>query len=242
MKTTFATPCLATVLLACVAWGQTPGQPNSPPESTALPSAVHRDASESTAQTADADPSPPELGLEAVPELLRLHLPMLGRNSGVLVRSVTPGTDADRAGLRNGDIILEAGGRPIIEGQPLSQADAALPSVVLRRGRPLVLNPTAPEMRMFDPRFAGGFLGDPRMQPSSVGSVSSASSFAGPGGQAVSISRNGAQLSLEMSIPAFAKNPIRLRGTIAEIERKLQTGPFPEAVKQQVRQALRDTR
>lgn len=252
MKTTFATKCIATALLACVAGGvaigQTPPSPTSPQvsppqQAAAIEPPARVNFSEPAAQASKGDPSPPpELILDAVPELLRMHLPILGTKTGVLVRSVTPGSSADRAGLRNGDIILEAGGRPVIEGQPLSEVDAALPNVVLRRGRPQILNPAATEMQMFQHPFGGGFLGDPAMQPARIRSTSSASSFSGPGGQAVSISRSGDQISLEMSIPGLAKDPIRLHGTPAEIERKLQTGTWSPAIKTQVRRALQQAR
>ena len=72
--------------------------------------------------------------------------------------------------------------------------------------------------------------------PMSSGGVT-ASSFAS-GNQAISVSRVGDQISLEMYIPGVSPNPIRLRGTPAQIETQLKNSDLSQAAKQAVRRAL----
>jgi S1-C subfamily serine protease len=63
-----------------------------------------------------------------------------GRRSGLRIVDVVPGSPADRAGLRSGDLVLEAGRRPVAEAQSLQRllfTDAIgqpLPVTVYRRG------------------------------------------------------------------------------------------------------------
>ena len=47
---------------------------------------------------------------------------------GALVGSVRPGSPAERAGLRKGDIIVELGGRPVIGADDLESLVGRLPS------------------------------------------------------------------------------------------------------------------
>jgi S1-C subfamily serine protease len=58
----------------------------------------------------------------------------LGRTTGLLVNQAVPGSPADRAGLRAGDLLLTAGGKPVTAAQDLQRlmfADAI--------GRPLAI-------------------------------------------------------------------------------------------------------
>ena len=185
---------------------------------------------------ATAEPEP-ELTLKPVPRLLRLHLPILGEKRGVLVESVTAGSAAAGTGLRAGDVILEAGGRAITAGDALQQPDPAFPIVVLRRGRTRVLHPGAMENGFLDQMFAPPVFAD---EPGGT-SISTSAISSGSGSRAVSVSRAGDQISLEMSLPELTEGPIRLRGTAAEIERQLRESTLGEAVKREVRAALRQS-
>ncbi|MCS7471640.1 PDZ domain-containing protein [Stieleria sp. ICT_E10.1] len=180
----------------------------------------------------------PELTLQPVPTLLRLHLPILGEKRGVLVEAVAAGSAAAGTGLRAGDIILEAGGRAVITGDALQQPDPAFPLVVLRRGRAQVLHPAAMENR-----FPERMFGPPMPGNRSTGtSVSSSAISSGSGSRAVSVSRAGDQIAIEMSLPEMAEGPIRFRGTAAEIEQQLGQSTLGEAVKREVRTVLRQSR
>jgi serine protease Do len=65
----------------------------------------------------------------------------LQNDEGVLVASVEPGSPAEKAGIRTGDVITRFDGRPIESGRELSRAVAAMrpgtetPFTVLRDGR-----------------------------------------------------------------------------------------------------------
>jgi S1-C subfamily serine protease len=81
------------------------------------------------------------LGLVSTPAPLPAPLAeRLGRRRGLRVVDVVPGSPADRAGLKPGDLVLEAGRAPVAEAQSLQRllfADAigtALPVTVHRRG------------------------------------------------------------------------------------------------------------
>ncbi|WP_221635306.1 S1C family serine protease [Actinomadura hallensis] len=81
------------------------------------------------------------LGLAAapvpVPSSLRART---GRKQALRVAEVVPGSPADRAGLRRGDLVLTAGGEPVTQAQSLQSlmfAEAIgrpLPITVLRNG------------------------------------------------------------------------------------------------------------
>jgi len=81
------------------------------------------------------------LGLVSTPAPLPARLAeRTGRRRGLRVVDVVPGSPADRAGLKPGDLVLEAGRRPVAEAQSLQRllfADAIgrdLPVTVYRRG------------------------------------------------------------------------------------------------------------
>ncbi|MCO8125506.1 PDZ domain-containing protein [Stieleria sp. TO1_6] len=192
---------------------------------------------------AQAPPSPPptEITLQPVPAILRLHVPRLTGDRGVLVQSVMPESASAKAGIRVGDVLLEVGGRTIHQDDTLGKLESAFPIVVLRRGRIRVLRAEPREMPAdwvdplapFPPNpHAASGLWMPGF------SSSSASSRGGAGNRAVAISRAGDQISLEMSLPQWVADPIRLRGTAAEIERQIQESKLPEAAKREVRATL----
>jgi S1-C subfamily serine protease len=81
------------------------------------------------------------LGLVSTPAPLPAQLAQrTGRKLGLRIVDVVAGSPADRAGLKSGDLVLEAGRRPVAEAQSLQQllfADAIgheLPVTVYRRG------------------------------------------------------------------------------------------------------------
>jgi S1-C subfamily serine protease len=81
------------------------------------------------------------LGLVSVPAPLPAALRQrFGRPNGLRVAEVVPGGPADRAGLRSGDLLISAGGRPVQKAQDLQRlmfGDAIgqpLPITVMRNG------------------------------------------------------------------------------------------------------------
>jgi S1-C subfamily serine protease len=81
------------------------------------------------------------LGLVSTPAPLPVQLAeRTGRKLGLRIVDVVAGSPADRAGLKSGDLVLEAGRRPVAEAQSLQRllfADAIgreLPVTVHRRG------------------------------------------------------------------------------------------------------------
>lgn len=179
-----------------------------------------------------------ELTLKPVPPILRLHVPLLGQKRGVLIESVAPDSAAALLGLRSGDVLLEAGGRGIIAGDSLGPMDPAFPIVVLRRGRTLVLGPELPRKGFFGPMFGRPFRDGGRGGISASSSTSSSAA----GNRAVSVSRAGDQIALELSLPGNDEGPIRLRGTADEIEQQLRSSAYSEAAKREVRAALGQVR
>src|SRR5690349_20628160 len=81
------------------------------------------------------------LGLVSTPAPLPARLAeRTGQRRGLRIVDVVPGSPADRAGLKSGDLVLEAGHRPVADAQSLQRvlfADAIgrdLPMTVYRRG------------------------------------------------------------------------------------------------------------
>jgi S1-C subfamily serine protease len=81
------------------------------------------------------------LGLVSTPAPLPAALAeRTGRRRGLRIVDVVPGSPADRAGLKAGDLVLEAARRPVAEAQSLQRLlfeDAngqPLPVTVSRRG------------------------------------------------------------------------------------------------------------
>ena len=60
--------------------------------------------------------------------------PLAGQVNGVYVQAVRPGSKAARAGIRDGDVIVEVDRRPVESLDDLRQAEAAA------SGRPLLVH------------------------------------------------------------------------------------------------------
>ena len=93
------------------------------------------------ADRATAGCAGPTSGWSARPAPLPAHLAeRTGRRRGLRIVDVVPGAPADRAGLKAGDLVLEAGRRPVADAQSLQRllfAEAIgrpLPMTVYRRG------------------------------------------------------------------------------------------------------------
>jgi serine protease Do len=80
------------------------------------------------------------VGLQNLDEGLAAAL-NIDRNRGELIRSVTPGGPADRAGIRQGDVVISVGGQPVTPDSTLAylvsrQAiGARVPMELVRTGR-----------------------------------------------------------------------------------------------------------
>ena len=100
------------------------------------------------------------LGPEAPPELLKVY----GATQGAFVSAVTPGSPAEKAGLKEADILVSMNGKPLATGDDLVNAvsEAPLNSQatlgVLRDGKKLEVRVTIAdrtEVYANDPRIAG---------------------------------------------------------------------------------------
>jgi len=87
-----------------------------------------------------------------------LHAP----RDGVLVREVEPGSAADRAGIREGDMIVAAGGRPIVEPDDVydalgtADANGSLEVRIVRGAEELTLEARFGETGQSDPSASSG--------------------------------------------------------------------------------------
>jgi serine protease Do len=121
---------------------------------------------------------PPErgflgIGVEAVDERTADSLG-IPKNRGEEVKSLMAGKPGDKAGLKEGDIVLKVNGREVMPEQTLSRIVASIkpntkiPLEILREGKPMTINatvgarPTDEEMAKsnFDPEANKDFEGD----------------------------------------------------------------------------------
>lgn len=190
--------------------------------------------------------------LTEMPELLRMHLPLLRPDTGMVVNRVTADSPAAEMGLRNGDILTEVDQNPVRTAADLGQPNPRIGLMVIRRGIPKMLVAGGGTRRMPMPRWnnqsptnqanrivlGGGsssFSSSPGTRQSASSSVSS--SFSGDG-ESVSVSQSGDQISLDIASSAPNVGRVRLSGTIAEIKEQLQNGDLTDDAKAAVRRAL----
>ena len=79
--------------------------------------------------------SRPRLGIAVAPSIVARRLRRsvgLSERDGLLVRGVEDGSPADRAGIREGDLLVEAAGRPVTDAD-------SLPAILAEAGLPIEL-------------------------------------------------------------------------------------------------------
>jgi serine protease Do len=94
------------------------------------------------------------VSIDPVDDAMRAQLP-LPEGQGVVVKEVTSGSPAEKAGVKQHDIILEMGGRPIDSPQTLASSvqsiqDKPTTLKVLRAGKVLTI-PVTPAQRQVEP-------------------------------------------------------------------------------------------
>lgn len=231
----------------------------------APPVTAQSDDLPTTSQTEDRFVPQWGMQISVIPNILRMHCPILDGNVGVLVAEVTKDGHADQQGLRHGDVILEINGTrvqnadelpaPVIgsRGQPDSEI------LVLRRGhvqttgqlgstKPSFSDNPGNEVRRMVERMMRQAPRPPVLGPRSswnrpndsygLGINSGAyASSSSSGNESMSVSQANGQISIEMSSPDGGAN-IRLHGTMADVERQMQDQGLSPATQQKVRRAL----
>lgn len=216
---------------------------------------------------ADDDPSVSDADAETawgittatVPDLLRAHCPELRFANGLVVTAIGATSPAAELGVRRFDVLLALNGIPLDGPARLGEPDDVFRMTVLRRGRitPLVVRrgrgwqtpqprrgaawpfppempfPPAPRFPVPDPPFGPPHAVNPF--PGHAGAVASASSTANG---SMSVSRVGDQISIELVSPATEGRRVRLHGTVAEIEKQMETQGLSQAARREVRAAL----
>ncbi|QDT08394.1 PDZ domain-containing protein [Planctomycetes bacterium K23_9] len=178
-----------------------------------------------------------------IPDVLRLHVPVLAqKDTGLLVAKISPNQAGARLGLLPGDVIVQVDGQRVATIRDLPRPTAATAAWVLRGGQVRMMNQFMGPGDAFHPLALPPAFGPPQfgMNAATQGGVS-ASSFAG-GNESVSVSRSGDQFSIEMSLPKLSAGPIRLRGSVQEIQQQLSDSKLSPAAKQRVLQAINQNR
>ena len=172
----------------------------------------------------------------SVPRLLRMHVPALPAEQGVLINRIAPnGPAALCYDLHVGDILLTADGEPVFGMASLPESPGT-ELTVLRGGEEISVEARAvcPPQPLADLRPQSLPLAAPQGNPygASVSAFSSAN-------ESVSVSQNGDQITLEMSLPTLQSAPIRFRGTRQQITRDVEASKLSPAARQRVLQAIR---
>ncbi len=152
----------------------------------------------------------------------------------MLIESVDQGSPAAAAGLVAGDILIEAGGHPLVAGKPLPPMDPTLPLVVVRRGQPRVLN-------NLPPGRAGAAMafGDlPRLQAAPAAATAQTFATGAAGGEAISISQVGEHVTVQYDSPQCPDGPVRFSGSMQQIEQQLGETALPKSVRENIRRQL----
>ncbi len=208
-----------------------------PPAATLDPfEQSHRDSVENRAVSSEW-----HVAYRPVPELLRMHLPRLPHDLGLLICEVPATTPIEQPyDLRVGDIVVAYAGAKLRSEDPLPQAMDE-PVTIIRGGRLMTL-PARHDV-------AGGHVSPLRYRwlgPSGrptpragVGRSSSSVSAVASGNESVSVSQSGDQIAVEMSLPQLSRAPIRLRGTRQQILDQMDQAGYSPAVRQRVLDAIR---
>ena len=171
-----------------------------------------------------------------VPKLLRMHCPMLPAEQGVLISRISRrGTAAQVYDLRVGDVLLSAGGEPVFGMASLPEFPGAA-LTVMRGGEEVAIEArdVSPTDLMTNQQRLPLAAVVPQANPFGASATAYAS-----GNESVSVSQNGDQITLEMSLPELQSAPIRFRGTREQIMRDVQDSKLSPAVRQKVLQAIR---
>lgn len=183
-----------------------------------------------------------------VPELLRMHLPMLPAGIGRVVQNVDPGGPAAAIGIQSGDVLIELDGQPIGDLRLLDRATEHSMMVVVRRGIPMPLPMGHPAMPNANLRaMSAGPFANPRpwvgrsamnRQQFSSPSISSSSRASSSSGEAVSVSRVDDKIMISISSSDPAIGNIKLAGTIDQIRDELSGDTYSDAAKATIRRAI----
>jgi hypothetical protein len=185
---------------------------------------------------------------EPVPEILRMHFRSLQEGHGLLVKRVH--TDPNRLyEFLAGDILLSVAGKPIrsINDLPTTPSNNfPVTVIVMRQGQIQPLRkdyskscwpghrPMSRSLPMFmDP----GTFKVPATVPGWAKAGVYASAQAG-NNESVSVSRNGDQFSIDMSLPNLHAGNISYRGTRDQIQREVENSNLPPAAIERVLEAI----
>ncbi|KAA1262600.1 hypothetical protein LF1_51670 [Rubripirellula obstinata] len=196
--------------------------------------------------------------LGEVPELLRMHMPMLPGNTGLVIESVELTGPAGKIGVRAGDIVVDVDGRMIRDKTKLGRLTDRSVVTVFRRGvlkklpcdRPTMSGgrsnlqafPSMPPMQSIpNTKSVPNNRSTQSRKANSFGSGAWSSAISSSSqGEAISVSRAGDQVSVDISSTDPNIGQIKLSGTIAEIEEELRGSKLSAEAKAAIRQAIRD--
>ena len=177
-----------------------------------------------------------QIELKPVPGLVRMHCPILKPEQGLVVGRVMRNSPWTMIyDLRYGDILMTVGGYDVM-GLSTLPATPGAELVVLRAGEEVALSPR--KDAAIDPmrwRRRGLQAG---LSTHAGNSGVSASSFAS-GNESVSISQNGQQLSVKMSLPDLHDGPIVFHGTREQVLEQVKNSKLAPAAKQRVIREIR---
>lgn len=112
--------------------------------------------------------------LVPVPQLLRLHFPILSGDSGLLVASIHPESPAVQLGLHAGDVVLQVNGKSVRTIQDLPPIDQDTIVLTLHQGQ--VTTSSQPVLCVYPPYSGGvpnGMPFDGMVQPQNLDNVMS---------------------------------------------------------------------
>lgn len=170
-----------------------------------------------------------------VPDLLRMHCPMLTPGHGLVVEQVVESKDAPFR-LKRGDVLMSVDGMPVLErdGAPKLARTNVL---VMRRGQMIPVH-SARRAQAKASQFGQPF---PRMSqwslPGRTGVAVSTSAFAGSN-ESVSVSQNGDQVTVNLDLPNLHPAPLRYQGTRDQIEDEVRNSNLAPAVRRRVLEAI----
>ncbi|WP_047815965.1 hypothetical protein [Rhodopirellula islandica] len=165
-----------------------------------------------------------------VPELLRVHCPMIAPGHGLVVEQVVESKDAPFQ-LQRGDVLMSVDGRPVLEREGAPKL-ARMTVLVMRRGQMTpVSSPAQSQFAVPVPRMSQWAF------PGRTGVAVSSSAFSGSN-ESVSVSQNGDQVSLDLDLPDLHPARLRYQGTRDQIEDEVRSSNLAPAVRRRVLEAI----